>query len=160
MCEGGSSQHISAVISKSAKYQFRTLFVLFCKTLVCGIWVVYAYTVTYIQVGIGKILRPFHTGNEYALSQFTASVLSQVESYLRRSRQAYSVTWPTTAPLRVKHTTGAGCGHLPWFSRQTKDFPYCRSPNFSFINVMPTDNAFKNENSIVFASSNSSHSAT
>ena len=50
VCEGGSSQHISVVISKSAKYQFRTLFVLFCKTLVCGIWVVYAYTVTYINI--------------------------------------------------------------------------------------------------------------
>ena len=47
--EGGSSQHISVVISKSAKYQFRTLFVPFCKTLVCGIWVVYAYTVTYVS---------------------------------------------------------------------------------------------------------------
>ena len=50
MCEGGSLEHVYVVISKSEKYQFRTLFVLFYKTLVCGIWVVYAYTVTYEDV--------------------------------------------------------------------------------------------------------------
>ena len=42
-CEGGSLEHIYV---ESAKYKFQTVFVLFCKTLVCSIWVVYAYTVT------------------------------------------------------------------------------------------------------------------
>ena len=49
VCEGGSLEHVYVVISKSEKYQFRTLFVLFYKTLVCGIWVVYAYTVTFLN---------------------------------------------------------------------------------------------------------------
>ena len=70
-----------------------------------------------------------------------SSVLSQVESYLSRSRQAYSGMWVTTVSLHVKHTASASRGHLLWFLRQTKDFPYRRNPKF--INVMPADTAFK-----------------